>query len=67
MTGRKLDDTMKFIPLRYESEQGDASALRILHAFDPSWKSGPASISMERFAQGNMNTVDLCPSSPFDR
>ena len=66
MTDRKIDDTIKFIPLRYESEQGDASALRILHAFDPGWKSGSGSITIERFAEGNMNTVGLSPSSPSE-
>ena len=66
MTDRNIDGTIKFIPLKYESEKGDASALRILQAFDQDWNSGPGSISIKRFAEGNMNTVGLSPSSPFD-
>lgn len=48
---------IQFIPLAYDSDQGDASALRILHAYCPEWTSTPGSIRVERFAEGVMNTV----------
>lgn len=49
---------MKHIPLRYMSEQGEASALAIMIAFDPEWKSG--SFSVKRLSElNNMNTVRL--------
>lgn len=50
---------MKHISLKYNSEQVDASAVAILHAFDAEWKLG--SISIKRFSEGKMNTVCLRP------
>ena len=52
--------TVKLIALRYEINQGDASVLSIMHAFDPDWKSERRSISIERFIEGMMNTVRAC-------
>ena len=39
------------------SEQGEASALAIMNAFDPEWKSG--SFSVKRLSEHNVNTVRL--------
>lgn len=55
------ETTAKLIALRYESEQGDASALRIMHAFDPEWNPELQSISIEGFTEGMMNTVRAYP------
>lgn len=57
---------MKYIPLKYMSEQGEASALAIMNAFDPEWKSG--SFSVKHLSELNVNTVRLrsLPSHPGD-
>ena len=53
---------IKLIALRYEHDQGDASALRIMRAFDLKWNPELQSISIKPFADGMMNTVRACSS-----
>lgn len=49
--------SIPYIPLCYENEDSDASALRLVQAYDQDWKDSNGKIKFKRFTEGITNTL----------
>lgn len=58
------DIRIQFIPHAYDKNDSEASALRLLYALYPDWKSSAGQVKFKRFTEGVMNTV-LFQCLPF--
>jgi len=57
MASADMSEPIKHIPLRYDTADSDASALRLILSLKPKWKGSQDTIEFNKFTDGITNTV----------
>lgn len=48
---------VKFLPLKYDSQNSQTTALKLIHTLMPDWASGDSNVELVRFTDGITNTL----------